>query len=134
MSYIELLKDPRWQRKRLEIFQRDDWTCQANGEKGNTLNVHHKIYIPGLKPWEYENDLLITLCLECHEIETLNRSEIDARLILLFRKKFCCVDTLLILSAIENAPKGIGAKELARIIGHVAISETTQNKIMQNWG
>ena len=26
MSYSDKLKDPRWQRKRLEIFERDNWT------------------------------------------------------------------------------------------------------------
>lgn len=27
-TYAEKLKDPRWQKRRLEIFERDDWTCQ----------------------------------------------------------------------------------------------------------
>jgi len=31
------------------------------------LNVHHKYYIQGHKPWEYENDALITLCEDCHK-------------------------------------------------------------------
>jgi 5-methylcytosine-specific restriction endonuclease McrA len=31
------------------------------------LNVHHKYYITGLKPWEYDDDALITLCQECHQ-------------------------------------------------------------------
>lgn len=35
-----------------------------------TLNVHHKYYIKGHKAWEYDNDALITLCTECHSINS----------------------------------------------------------------
>jgi len=31
------------------------------------LNVHHTYYIKGHKPWEYENDALVTLCEDCHK-------------------------------------------------------------------
>ena len=31
------------------------------------LNVHHKYYIRGKKPWEYELDALTTLCSNCHK-------------------------------------------------------------------
>lgn len=31
------------------------------------LNVHHKYYVLGKKPWEYDNDALETLCSECHK-------------------------------------------------------------------
>lgn len=31
------------------------------------LNVHHKYYINGLMPWEYDDDALVTLCQECHK-------------------------------------------------------------------
>ena len=66
-SYSELLKDPRWQKKRLLIMQRDKWTCQDCGWKESTLHVHHKYYIPDKKPWEYPNKALITLCEGCHK-------------------------------------------------------------------
>ena len=69
-EYIELLKDPRWQKKRLEIMQRDNFTCQHCGSTEKTLNVHHLLYSKGSKPWEYDNDNLITLCQDCHEKET----------------------------------------------------------------
>jgi len=69
-SYGELLKDPRWQRRRLEILERDNWTCQACTSTDKTLHVHHKFYLSGKTPWEYENDNLVTLCLDCHEQAT----------------------------------------------------------------
>lgn len=31
------------------------------------LNIHHKYYVNGLKPWEYDDDALVTLCKECHQ-------------------------------------------------------------------
>ena len=69
IRYKEYLKNPLWQRKRLEIMQRDDFTCQICGHKDKTLNVHHIWYEPNKKPWDYPNNALITLCEECHEAE-----------------------------------------------------------------
>lgn len=67
MSYSEYLKDPRWQKKRLEIFERDEWECRGCFDTTKTLHVHHTHYEKGLKPWEYENYSLITLCEDCHK-------------------------------------------------------------------
>lgn len=66
-SYREKIKDPRWQRKRLLIMDRDGWACQKCRDKTKCLNVHHKFYIPGLEPWEYKDEDLVTLCEDCHE-------------------------------------------------------------------
>jgi hypothetical protein len=61
-------KDSRWQQKRLEIMERDKWTCRSCGKSGEgvTLNVHHAYYESGRKPWEYDNEMLITWCEDCH--------------------------------------------------------------------
>lgn len=67
MTYAEKLKDPRWQKKRLEILQRDDFTCQVCFDNTNTLHVHHLSYEKGIEPWEYPGCSLITLCASCHE-------------------------------------------------------------------
>ncbi len=69
MNYSEKLKDPRWQKKRLEIFARDEWCCRNCYDSKSTLTVHHFRYIPGRDPWDYPPDLLISLCEECHSIE-----------------------------------------------------------------
>lgn len=66
-SYYELLRDPRWQRKRLEIMGRDKFTCTDCGENDKQLHVHHLHYIRGREPWNYPDNLLITLCEECHK-------------------------------------------------------------------
>jgi 5-methylcytosine-specific restriction endonuclease McrA len=47
MNYKEQLLDPRWQRRRLEILQRDEFTCQKCLSKDKTLHVHHIDYIKG---------------------------------------------------------------------------------------
>lgn len=65
-KYAEKLRDPRWQRKRLKIFERDEWACCYCFDRHNTLNVHHEIYIPGKPPWAIDDDLLVTLCENCH--------------------------------------------------------------------
>lgn len=39
----------------------------VNGIGGVTiLNVHHKLYVKGRNPWEYMDEDLITLCIDCH--------------------------------------------------------------------
>ena len=57
--------DPRWQKLRLQIMDRDQWACCKCGDKGSTLNVHHKIYI-GRQPWDTPPRHLQTLCDGCH--------------------------------------------------------------------
>lgn len=69
MTYSEKLKDPRWQKKRLEILNRDNFTCQKCKSTTNTLNVHHIRYTPGKNPWDYGGFNLITLCNLCHSKE-----------------------------------------------------------------
>ena len=69
-NYSELLQDPRWQKKRVDILQRDNFTCQHCGSTEKSLQVHHLRYQKWKKPWEYDNDELLTLCCDCHEKET----------------------------------------------------------------
>jgi len=66
MKYAEKLKDPRWQKKRLEILERDKWMCRGCCETQKTLHVHHIFYVHGLEPWDVPSGLLITLCSDCH--------------------------------------------------------------------
>lgn len=72
MNYPEQLKSPRWQKKRLEILDRDGFTCQHCGDTKTELHIHHLKY--SKYPWEVENDKLQTLCKHCHKgIEILKR-------------------------------------------------------------
>lgn len=84
--YQQKLLDPRWQKKRLEILQRDDWACQECYGMDSTLHVHHKYYEQGKDPWDYQDDAFITLCASCHETETEARPEMEALLLKTLRK------------------------------------------------
>lgn len=68
-TYAEKLLDPKWQKKRLGILNRDSFTCQNCGDDSKTLHVHHRCYSKG-EPWEIDNRHLVTLCESCHEEET----------------------------------------------------------------
>lgn len=68
-TYAEKLKDPRWQKKRLKILERDGFRCVACGSETKTLHVHHNSYIPGAEPWDHPDSYLVTLCADCHETE-----------------------------------------------------------------
>lgn len=75
-SYSDMLRDMRWQRKRLKIMERDRWRCRWC-MADNTLQVHHKRYVRGRPPWEAPDHHLITLCERCHQraTELLNRAK-----------------------------------------------------------
>lgn len=70
MTYQEKLKHPKWQKKRLEILERDKWTCRHCLSTDKTLHVHHINYADA--PWETDNKFLITLCHDCHSAEEIN--------------------------------------------------------------
>lgn len=67
MSYFEKMKDPRWQKKRLEVLEDRKWLCEICGDTESTLHVHHKQYFKGRDPWEYEIGQLSALCEKCHK-------------------------------------------------------------------
>lgn len=98
MNYSEKLKDPRWQKKRLEIFERDNWQCQGCKTTKDTLTVHHKFYKHGNDPWDYELDALITLCESCHEIEYVVRPKAEQELLLLLKRYGYSVDGVILLA------------------------------------
>jgi len=65
-SYFDFLKDPRWQKRRLERLEDARWECSNCGDGKSTLHVHHQRYIKGRKPWEYSDQELTVLCETCH--------------------------------------------------------------------
>ena len=73
ISYSEKLRDPRWQKKRLCVMQRDGFACRDCGDADSTLHVHHCYYEKG-DPWQTDEKFLLTLCENCHEA----RGELEA--------------------------------------------------------
>ena len=72
ITYSQKLRDPRWQKLRLKVFERDCWKCR-NGKcqspEHTPLAVHHKCYRPDCEPWDYPLTNFITLCERCHDHE-----------------------------------------------------------------
>lgn len=56
--------DPRWQKLRLQVMDRDEWKCVACGDSRATLHVHHKRYCGNI--WDSPPEDLQTLCSGCH--------------------------------------------------------------------
>lgn len=112
MSYLELLKDPRWQKRRLEILERDGWECQNCGGKDKTLHVHHKRYRG--KPWETRANKLKIRTPSLAKFKRLQR-----RLGLVTYECVGLLETLWWVTA-QNAPQGdigrLGDEEIAAMV------------------
>jgi hypothetical protein len=71
-TYGALLFTPEWRSKREEILLRDNHHCVVCSNNKN-LQVHHRQYHfivqqnQFKQPWDYPNNLLITLCESCHK-------------------------------------------------------------------
>ena len=69
-EYREKLRDPRWQKLRLQVLDAADWRCTwcGRGEQDKTnLQIHHGYYTRDAEPWEYPPEALHVLCEHCHE-------------------------------------------------------------------
>lgn len=66
LEYSDALQHPKWQKKRLEIFERDKWRCRECGDTETTLHVHHLSYSKKW-PWNEPRKNLITYCSHCHK-------------------------------------------------------------------
>lgn len=72
LAYLKLLKNPKWQKKRLEILQSRKWECEACGATEECLHVHHNKYVYSRMPWDYEDSDFVVLCEHCHaDVEML---------------------------------------------------------------
>lgn len=98
-SYKDKLKNPLWQKRRLQIFEKDKWRCKQCGNHESELQVHHVDYIPGINPWEYPDDMLITLCHICHGKEN-GREKLEYNLATTFKMKGFLYSDLLALSSL----------------------------------
>lgn len=83
--YQTKLKDPKWQKKRLEILNRDNWTCVLCKDTETTLHIHHHEYRYGKEPWDYEDDNFATLCEHCHHEVTVEKYNIKTQSVIIFK-------------------------------------------------
>ena len=123
MNYAEKLKNPKWQKKRLEVLGRDKWQCQKCFSDQHTLHVHHKSYQFGKDPWEYDLDLLITLCEFCHEEEGGYRKSLEKRLLEALRGRYWTHDLLPLIEAFESPPMACHPEVISTIIKFILTNE-----------
>lgn len=90
-EFWEAYKRPEWQKKRLEVMKAAGFSCQECDNKEKTLNVHHKFYVKGRKPWQYDNSELQCLCETCHE----RFHELKQELLSLVGTGACGIDLLI---------------------------------------
>jgi 5-methylcytosine-specific restriction endonuclease McrA len=107
-EYSNKLKDPRWQKKRLEILQRDKWSCQQCGDEETELHVHHRYYEYNLDPWNYPDADMFSLCYLCHS-------------------KNHNLDKL-----IKKLMKNLGYDQKARVAGYIESMLNVVNDIRKN--
>ena len=63
-AFARQYEDPRWQYRSKALIQKRrscEWCNRAD-----RLSVHHGFYEPGVKIWEYPDDVLWVLCKNCH--------------------------------------------------------------------
>lgn len=105
-TYLQKLKDPRWQKKRLQILERDEWKCRLCESEHTTLHVHHLAYRKGADPWDYTKESLVTLCESCHEWEHECRTEAENQLLSALRNNGVLFDDVASLAnVLETMPE-----------------------------
>jgi 5-methylcytosine-specific restriction endonuclease McrA len=97
LSYSQKLKDPRWQKKRLHILQRDQWTCTICKSTTKTLQVHHVVY-RRREPWDYPDYCYQTLCADCH----LLRQELTDKAVDILRLNFKAMSNELMALTVQH--------------------------------
>jgi len=79
-DYMTRLRDPRWQKKKNGILERDAYECtwcRAGVDDGRNLQVHHGYYSREFEgPWEYPDASLFTLCEKCHPQAEMTRKQV----------------------------------------------------------
>lgn len=100
-TYSDKLKNPKWQKKRLEILNRDNFRCVACGDEETTLNIHHLKY--SKEPWTVDSKSLITVCENCHkEIETFKLKIKDISMLKIIRYKYKTDRTIICLISCDD--------------------------------
>lgn len=130
-NYSEKLKDPRWQKKRLEIMSRDDFKCKWCFNDEKTLNVHHLKYHGD--PWETPNDMLITLCEDCHQEDHEHRKGVEQELIDALKLKGFSYDNIFsLIVSIKRLPNEVTPWLLSEGLLNIVLTPNACEKIMRD--
>ena len=132
ITYSEKLKDPRWQKKRLRILERDKWVCQICGDPDSTLNVHHKAYTNS-EPWDTPDEYLITLCEGCHELETEKMQDALRELNRSFKLKFFSGSIMEIAMAVREMQLNHLPEVVATYLTYLLTSEEEMENLKKRY-
>lgn len=132
-EYLEKLKDPRWQKMRLKILERDDFTCQICYDTEITLHVHHRYYLRDTNPWEYPMEALVTLCEECHKDENENRPEEEQALLHALREKFFASDINQLAIGFHSMPVVHVSEVVASVYAWVLKTPEIQSELIDRY-
>ena len=67
MNYADKLRDPRWQKRRLQVLEAANFRCEDCRRGDLPLEVHHCAYPAGKMPWQCPPELLMAVCESCHD-------------------------------------------------------------------
>jgi hypothetical protein len=122
VPYWEKLKDPRWQKKRLELFEAAKWKCQVCECSTKELQVHHKLYLRSTDPWDYEDWAYEVLCKNCHGgaqdmLETAHSAISKNPELLLLCWLFCNESDTSLIASINRFLQAGGNEDMDPLIG-----------------
>ena len=120
MTYSEKLKDPRWQKRRLELLNAAGWKCGACGATNKVLHVHHGCYFRGFQPWEYAADLMHVLCDDCHKATQATMEDAHAYLAQIHPRDLEPVAGLILMLSMMGCP-GSRTKDLAPLARQLSL-------------
>ena len=122
--YLEKLRDPRWQKCRLKIMERDGFSCVDCGSKDRTMHVHHLKYIKGFDPWDYDEKDMETLCEDCHKQKTILQK--GGKLLVQYLESigYEGVDFLYLQFLIEQRMRTNSLKSIQRALSSTLLNDT----------
>jgi hypothetical protein len=130
MTYKEKLLDPRWQKKRLEILQRDNFRCQKCYDENSTLHIHHRKYLKNIEPWDCSSNLLVTLCERCHSSEKQEMQDGIKTIIEALKTKFFGNEIMEIAIAFEEMPFSHSSDLMTEAISFMLANE---DQLLKNY-
>lgn len=83
-AYSKKFNDPRWLRKKADILLRDGGCCRYCKSADAHLQVRF-IAHRGIDPWEYPNEELETICVECSKLRAFQFDRLDHQLRILLQ-------------------------------------------------
>jgi 5-methylcytosine-specific restriction endonuclease McrA len=103
-----------------EVRKRDGYKCVKCGSV-RSLHVHHKVYVYGRMPWEYNEKYLETLCKKCHGKEHECKKSFTTRDKNVKR---------------DSEPRKIREKKKKKVVAKIKISKelTDKRKLLESQG